>query len=175
MNASLQPRNAVYAGSFDPVTLGHVDIIERGARIFHHVYVGVGINPDKQTLFSVEERLALIAQSVSDHDNITVEAFEGLTVNFAMQHQAVVMLRGVRTLSDMEAEFTMSLANRALAPEIETMFLMASEKYSHISSSLIKQIARMGAEPNIERLRKFVPEPVIAPLLAKFGQSIPKS
>ena len=175
MNSPLPPRYAVYAGSFDPVTLGHVDIIERGARIFHHVYVGIGINPDKQTLFSVEERLDLIAQSISDHANVTVKAFEGLTVNFAAQHDAVVMLRGVRTLSDMEAEFTMSLANRALAPDIETMFLMASEKYSHISSSLIKQIARMGAEPNIERLRKFVPEPVIAPLLEKFGQSVPKS
>ena len=85
------------------------------------------------------------------------------------------MLRGVRTLSDMEAEFTMSLANRTLAPEIETMFLMASENYSHVSSSLIKQIAKMGAEPNMESLRKFVPEPVVAPLLAKFGQSVPKS
>ncbi len=175
MNSSPQPRYAVYAGSFDPVTLGHVDIIKRGARIFHHVYVGIGVNPEKQTLFSVEERLALIQQSVSDHENITVEAFEGLTVNFAAQHQAVVMLRGVRTLSDMEAEFTMSLANRTLAPEIETMFLMASENYSHVSSSLIKQIAKMGAEPNMESLRKFVPEPVVAPLLKKFGQSVPKS
>ncbi len=171
MNEPLPPRIAVYAGSFDPLTLGHLDIIERGARIFHRLVVGIGINPDKDALFTVEERLKLITSSVADYDNVTVESFEGLTVNFAERCGAVVMLRGVRTLSDMEAEFTMSLANRALTPEIETMFLMASEKYSHISSSLIKQIAKMGAASNTQRLRKFVPEPVIDPLLAKFNES----
>jgi len=175
MTQAIQPRTAVYAGSFDPLTLGHLDIIRRGARIFHQLVVGVGINPDKATLFTVEERLDLIASSVKEYENVTVKSFEGLTVSFAAEHGAVVMLRGVRTLSDMESEFTMSLANRALAPEIETMFLMASEKYSHISSTLIKQIAKMGAQPNRERLSKFIPEPVIGPLLAKFGHNVAES
>lgn len=168
MNQSCEPRIAVYAGSFDPLTLGHLDIIARGARVFHRLVVGIGVNPDKHSLFTVEERMALISSAVAEYDNVTVQSFEGLTVNFATECGALVMLRGMRTLSDMETEFTMSLANRALAPDIETVFLMANEKYSHISSTLIKQIAGMGAKSYTERLRKFVPEQVIAPLLAKF-------
>lgn len=169
MNESVEPRIALYAGSFDPITLGHRDIIARGARIFHRLVVGVGVNPDKRALFTVEERIALIESVLNDFDNVTVSSFEGLTVNFANECGAIVMLRGVRTLSDMESEFTMSLANRALAPDIETMFLMANEKYSHISSTLIKQIARMGAKGDAASLRKFLPESVVEPMLEKFN------
>lgn len=164
----LDTRHAVYVGSFDPLTLGHEDVIRRGARIFPRLTVGIGINPDKQPLFTPEERLTLIQEVVQDLPNVQVLCFTGLTVEFIRQQQAAVMLRGVRTLSDIEAEFTMTLANQTLEPEIETVFLMASERYTHISSSLIKQIAQMGKTLANNKLEQFVPQPVIAPLLAKY-------
>ncbi len=168
MSEKLQPRIAVYAGSFDPLTLGHLDIIQRGAKIFHRLVVGVGINPDKAALFSVEERLELITSSVTEHKNVSVKSFEGLTVNFAERcaRQSCCAACGRCPIWKRNSRCRW---RTALWPEIETMFLMASEKYSHISSTLIKQIAKMGAEANFERLRKFVPEPVIAPLMSKFG------
>ena len=141
MPTSLDPRHAVYAGSFDPVTLGHVDIVRRGARLFDRLTVGIGMNPDKEPLFSPEERIAMMQDTISDLSNVRVACFEGLTVDFVRQQQAAVMLRGVRTVSDIELEFTMTLTNRALEPGIETVFLMASERYSHISSTLIKPSA----------------------------------
>ena len=125
----LNPRHAVYAGSFDPITLGHLDIIRRGARMFDRLTVAIGVNPDKRPLFSPEERVSLIGEIVRDMPNVEVTAFEGLTVDFVRRSGAAIMLRGLRTLTDIEAEFTMTLANRALAGEIETVFLMASEKY----------------------------------------------
>ena len=167
MTRPLDPRHAVYAGSFDPLTLGHLDIIERGARLFDRVTVGVGINPDKQPLFSPEERLELAREVLAPLKNVDVQCFQGLAVDFVRACGAAVMLRGVRTLTDMESEFSMSLANRTLAPDIETVFLMASEDYSHVSSTLIKQIATMSRESAEEKLRGFLPEPVIRPLLAK--------
>lgn len=168
MPTSLDPRHAVYAGSFDPVTLGHVDIVRRGARLFDRLTVGIGINPDKQPLFSPDERVAMMEETFSDLANVCVVCFEGLTVDFVRQQQAAVMLRGVRTVSDIELEFTMTLTNRALEPGIETVFLMASERYSHISSTLIKQIASMGRDASATRLGEFVPQAVIDPLLAKY-------
>ncbi len=168
MSEALNPHYAVYAGSFDPVTLGHVDIIRRGAALFERVIVAIGINPEKQPLFSPEERVGMMREVFADLPQVHVECFEGLTVDFVRRCSAAVMLRGVRTLSDIELEFTMTLANRALAPGIETVFLMASEKYSHISSTLIKQIAQMGHDESADRLREFVPTPVVEPLLAKF-------
>ena len=165
---SLDPRHAIYTGSFDPLTLGHVDIIRRGAQLFDKLTVAIGLNPDKRPLFSPEERVALIQDVLSDCANVAVTHFTGLAVNFVKDLGAAVLLRGVRTLTDIEAEFTMSLANRALAPEIETVFLMSSEKHTHISSSLIKQIARLGGESAREELTAFVPAPVIEPLLAKY-------
>jgi pantetheine-phosphate adenylyltransferase len=168
MPTSLDPRHAVYAGSFDPVTLGHVDIVRRGARLFDRLTVGIGMNPDKQPLFSSEERIAMMEETCSDLPNVSVACFEGLTVDFVRQQRAAVMLRGVRTVSDIELEFTMTLTNRALEPGIETVFLMASERYSHISSTLIKQIASMGRDASSTRLGEFVPEAVIEPLLAKY-------
>ncbi len=164
----LNPQHAVYAGSFDPMTLGHEDVVRRGARIFEQLTVGIGINPDKNPLFTSEERLEMIRDILSDLKNVKVACFSGLAVDFVKQQQAAVMLRGMRTLSDIETEFTMTLANHALEPEIETVFLMASDRYSHISSSLIKQIAQMGRESAADKLEQFIPAQVIKPLLAKF-------
>jgi pantetheine-phosphate adenylyltransferase len=171
MNDKLSSHHAVYVGSFDPLTLGHVDIIRRGAAIFDRLTVGIGINPEKRPLFSPDERVQLTAQSIKSFTNVDVLCFHGLTVDFIRQCGARVLVRGVRTLSDIEAEFTMTLANRALDPEIDTVFLMASEKYTHISSSLIKQIAQLGQ--NAEKLSEFVPPQVIQPLLAKYKTADP--
>ena len=166
MASHLDPKHAVYVGSFDPVTLGHVDIIHRGANIFEKLTIGIGINPDKTPLFAPEERLNLMREVFADHKNIEVMTFEGLTVRFVQDCGAKVMLRGIRTLTDIETEFTMSLANSVLAPELETVFLMSSEKFTHISSTLIKQIAKMGGMEG-GLLKDFVPPQVIEPLLAK--------
>ena len=171
MSAELNPRHAVYVGSFDPITLGHEHIIRRGSRVFEHITVGIGINPDKPVLFSPDERLQLARHVLSRYENVTVECFEGLSVDFVKSCGASVMLRGVRTLSDMEFEFSLSLTNRILAPDIETVFLMASEAYSQISSTLIKQIAKMGQEATRDQLTSFVAPDVIDPLLAKFASS----
>ena len=166
-HSALNPQIAVYAGSFDPLTLGHQDIVRRGAKLFERVYVGIGVNPEKRPLFSAEERLDLMREVFADLKNVVPASFHGLTVDFVRQQGAAVMLRGVRTVSDMENEFTMALANHVLAPEIETVFLMASERYSHISSTLIRQIAKMGRDATAEQLKQFVPPAVIQPLLAK--------
>ena len=168
MAEQLSPKHAVYVGSFDPLTLGHVDIIQRGAKVFEKLTVGIGINPDKKPLFSPEERIELTRQVLAPLKNVQVACFEGLAVNFVKECGAEVMLRGVRTLTDIESEFTMSLANRALAPEIETVFLMSGEKYTHISSTLIKQIAQMGRNDTKAQLLAFVPEEIVDPLLKRF-------
>jgi pantetheine-phosphate adenylyltransferase len=165
--SSTNPRVALYAGSFDPLTLGHEDIVRRSAKVFDQVIIGIGINPDKAPLFSPEERETLMRAELADMPNVSVESFTGLTVDFARRRGASVMIRGVRTVSDMDTEFTMALANHMIAPDLETVFLMASERFSHISSTLIKQIATMGQESSRDQLRKFLPERVIAPLLAK--------
>ncbi|MGC1274720.1 MAG: pantetheine-phosphate adenylyltransferase [Planctomycetaceae bacterium] len=167
MNERLDPRHAVCVGSFDPVTLGHADIISRGARIFDRLTVGIGINPDKQPLFTCDERVELMRQVLAPLPNVRVTSFDGLAVNFVRECGAAVLLRGVRSLMDIESELTMSLTNRTLAPEIETVFLMANESYSHISSTLIKQIARFGREDAADRLASFVPAEVIRPLMSK--------
>lgn len=166
----LNPRHAVYTGSFDPLTLGHVDIIKRGADLFDQLTVAIGVNPDKRPLFTLEERVELGRAILDGVPNVDVTGFTGLSVDFVKQCGAAVLLRGVRTLTDIESEFTMSLANRALAPQIETVFLMSSEKHTHISSSLIKQIARLGGEKARDDLKAFVPAEVIEPLLAKYAE-----
>lgn len=158
----LNPRIAVYTGTFDPVHLGHLDAIERGSRLFDRLIVGVGINPDKESLFSIDERVELIRAVTAGLPNVEVCKFEGLAVRFVRDLGARIMLRGLRTLSDMEYEFTMSLMNANLDPEIETVFLMAKEEYSHVSSSLLRQIAKLGGD-----LTKFLPEPVRQALIAK--------
>jgi pantetheine-phosphate adenylyltransferase len=149
---------AVYTGSFDPITLGHLNVIQRCSRLVDRLVIGIGVNIDKESLFSIDERMDLVRQSVRGLDNIEVRSFTGLAVEFVRDCGARVMIRGVRTLSDMEAEFTMSLANQKLDPDVETVFLMAGEEYSHVSSSLIKQIASLAGE---EELLRFVP-PVVA-------------
>ena len=160
------PRTAVYTGSFDPITLGHIDVIGRASRIFDTIVVGVGINPDKHPLFSLEERVDLVQSSVAGFGNVRVELFSGLSVAFVREQGAHVLLRGVRSLTDIDAEFTMTLANRKLDPSVETVFLMADAQYSHISSSLLKQIAPLADD---EALLRFVPRPVVAALRAKLA------
>ena len=162
MPNSLDPRIAVYTGTFDPPHLGHLDIIARGSRLFDHLIVGVGNNPDKKTLFNTEERVDLVKTVTHDYPNVTVSEMTGLAVQFVRAKGARIMLRGLRTLSDMEYEFTMSLMNRSLDPGIETVFLMAKEEFSHVSSSLLRQIAALGGD-----LSKFLPDAVKQPLIER--------
>jgi pantetheine-phosphate adenylyltransferase len=157
-------RTAVFAGTFDPITLGHLDVIRRGRLLFQHLVVGIGVNPGKASLFSIDERIALARQVVRPYTNVSVEWFEELTVQYVRRIGARVILRGLRTLTDMEYEFGMTLTNHRLDPEIETVFLMADGEYSHISSSLIKQVARFGG---VEALHRFVPEELIEPIISK--------
>ena len=164
MSRPSDDRTAVFTGTFDPLTLGHLDVIRRGRLLFDHLVVGIGINPNKQSLFTIEERVALAREVVEPFANVTVEAFEGLTVKFVRRIGARIILRGVRTLSDMEYEFSMTLTNNRLDPEVETVFLMADGEYSHMSSSLIKQVAQFGGADALDR---FVPPQLIAPILAK--------
>lgn len=159
---SLSARVAVYTGTFDPVHHGHLDIIRRGSHLFDRMIVGVGVNPDKSTMFSLEERVLLLQKVTEDLGNVEVRSFPGLAVRFVREVGARIMLRGLRTLSDMEYEFTMSLMNLNLDPEIETVFLMAREEYSHVSSSLLRQIAVLGGD-----LTKFLPPAVQEVLIQK--------
>jgi len=143
---------AVYTGVFDPVHLGHVDIIERGRTLFDRLVVGVGNNPEKESLFSLEDRVRFLKLVVNKYDNVEVRHFTGLTVRFVREVGARILLRGLRTLSDMEYEFTMSLTNSSLDPGLETVFLLAKDQYSHVSSTLIRQICTLNGD-----LEKFVP------------------
>lgn len=145
-------RVAVYTGSFDPFHLGHENIVRRASRLFDRVVVGVGVNPDKHSVFTPDERIQLIEEVLDDLDNVKVRHFEGLAVNFVQELGATVLLRGIRALADLDYEFTMSLTNSTLDPGIETMFLMAQKEYTHLSSSLIRQIAAHGGD-----LSDFVP------------------
>lgn len=167
MTVSATPRTAVYTGSFDPVTLGHLDVIERASRIFDRLVVGVGINPDKHSMFTLEERVGLVKASVAHLPNVSVESFSGLSVAFVREKGASVLLRGVRSLTDIETEFTMTLANRKLDPAVETVFLMADAQYSHISSSLLKQITPLADDG---ALLRFVPRPVVQALRSKLEE-----
>lgn len=157
-------RTAVYTGSFDPLTLGHLNVIERAVKLVDRLVVGVGINTGKQPLFSIEERVELLEQTTHKLRGVEVRPFTGLAVNFVRECGARVMLRGVRSLTDIEAEFTMTLANRKLDPEIETIWLTADDQYSHVSSSLIKQIAPLADDAQLSR---FVPAAVVAALRKK--------
>ncbi len=165
MTTPLDRRVAVYPGTFDPIHKGHLDVIERGSRLFDRLIVGVGINPEKRTYFDQEERVALVRRVVARFANVAVEPFDTLAVSFARRAGARVMLRGLRTTSDMEIEFAMSLMNLGMDPEIETVFLMAREPYSHLSSTLLRQIAQFGGP-----LEKFLPAEVKDALEAKVRQ-----
>lgn len=155
MNKKLDNHIAVYTGMFDPIHKGHLDVIDRGSRIFDKLIVGVGVNPEKEPFFTSDERVKLVRDVVKQFPNVEVTGFEGLAVRFVRDVKAGVMLRGLRTTSDMEYEFTMALMNRNLDDEIETVFLMAKEEYAHLSSSLLRQIASHGGP-----LERFLPKSV---------------
>jgi pantetheine-phosphate adenylyltransferase len=160
-------RIAVYTGSFDPITLGHLSVIQRSSRLVDRLIVGIGINVEKTSLFSPEERVELVSQALKTLPNVEVKAFEGLAVTFVRACGARVMIRGVRPLTDLAVEFTMTMANRHLDPGIETVFLMADEEYSHVSSSLIKQITPLTTD---EILARFVPREIIPLLRQKLAE-----
>jgi len=155
-------RKAVYPGTFDPVTYGHLDVIERAAALYDKVFVAVAQSEDKAPLFSVEERLQMIKEAVSRYDNVEVESFEGLVVDYAVSKSSKVVLRGIRMISDFEYEFQMALTNRKLNSDIETVFMMPNEAYSYLSSKLIKEVAALGAD-----VSDFVPENVEKKLKGK--------
>ncbi|MGM9936752.1 MAG: pantetheine-phosphate adenylyltransferase [Candidatus Ornithomonoglobus sp.] len=158
-------RIAVYPGSFDPITNGHLDIIERASRVFDKVIVGVLRNKNKSPKFTAEERVELIKKVTSHLDNVETESFDGLLVDFAEAHGAKVIVKGLRTVNDFEYEFQMALLNRALNNECETMFMMTNSKYSYISSSMIKELA--GYKGNLEGL---VPSEIIQDIKEKYEQ-----
>ena len=135
---------AIYPGSFDPITLGHIDIVERGAKLFEKVIVAVLSNPSKQPLFTVEKRIEQITQCTKHINNVEVDSFVGLTVDYAKLHNAGVLLRGLRVLSDFEKELQMAHTNKTLNQEIETVFLATTKEYSFLSSSIVKEIAQFG-------------------------------
>jgi len=171
MNAQLACRIAVYTGTFDPITLGHLNIIRRGARLFDSLIVGVGINTKKEPLFTADERVDLVRRVCRPLGNVQIRTFTGLAVEFVRECQARVMIRGVRPLTDIAAEFTMMLANKQLDPDIETVFLMAGEEYSHVSSSLIKEIAPLATD---EMLFRFLPPEVVPDLRRRLGSQAPR-
>jgi pantetheine-phosphate adenylyltransferase len=137
---------AIYPGSFDPITNGHLDLIGRASRLVDRLIVSVLRNERKQPLFSVQERLEMVREVISPYPNVEVDFFEGLLVDFAARRDATLIIRGIRAISDYEYEWQMALMNRRLRPEIETMFLMAGEAYSYISSHLVKEVIRLGGQ-----------------------------
>lgn len=159
-------QRAVYPGSFDPITSGHVDIIQRGLKIFDEILVAVLENPKKKPLFSTKERINMIQDFFVDNRNIEVKAFDGLLVEFAKNNDANIVIRGLRAISDFEYEFQMALMNRKLDSEIETLFMMPNLSYSFLSSKLVKEIFMLGGG-----LKDLVPEHVEKKLKEKFKKS----
>lgn len=138
--------NAVYPGTFDPFTNGHLDLVQRGSRLFESLVVAIAVNPAKAPVFTVEERVEMIRGLTRDIPNVTVDSFHGLVVDYARRRRIGTILRGLRTFSDFEYEFQMALMNRAFAPDVETAFVMPSLQYSYVSSRLIKESITMGAD-----------------------------
>ncbi|WP_461204463.1 pantetheine-phosphate adenylyltransferase [Clostridium sp. DL1XJH146] len=155
-------KTAVYPGSFDPITEGHLDIIRRSSRIFDKLIVLVLINPEKKSLFDIYERKELIEKVTHDLGNVEVETFEGLLVHYMKEKEADVIIKGLRAVTDFEYEFQMSLMNRKLSPTIETFFMMTSAKYSYLSSSAVKQVAMFGGD-----LKDLIPEKIINDVINK--------
>ena len=157
-------KSAVYPGTFDPITLGHVDIIKRAAKMFDSLIVAIADNRDKEPLFTIDERIKFIKSSIIGFESITVTSFDGLTAKFAKDSGAMAIVRGLRAISDFEFEFQMALMNRKIEPDIEAVYLMPTDKFSYISSSLVKDIARRGGD-----IGCFVPKEVKEALFKRFS------
>lgn len=158
-------RVAVYPGSFDPITYGHIDVVRRAAALFDAVVIAVSLNSAKKPLFTIEERIQMLVEVLSEFPNVRVGSYEGLTVRYAEMQGAQAIIRGLRAVSDFESEFTMALTNKKLAPNIETVFLMTEAQYSFISSSAVKEVASYGG-----CVRGMVPPAVEERLVRKFRE-----
>ena len=156
---------AIYPGSFDPVTLGHLDIIERTSKMFDRVIIGVLNNKSKSPLFSVEERVNILEKATKDIPNVIIKPFNGLSVNFAKENEAQVIVRGLRAVTDFEYELQMAQTNRVLAPDVDTVFLTTSLEYAYVSSTIMKEVARFGGD-----LSKFAPPEIIQALHSKMQE-----
>ncbi|MGN0317252.1 MAG: pantetheine-phosphate adenylyltransferase [Lachnospira sp.] len=157
-------RKAIYPGSFDPVTLGHLDIIQRSSRLVDHLIVGVLNNNTKTPLFSVDERVNMLKEVTKDIPNVEVVSFSGLLVDFARKNDVQAIIRGLRAVTDFEYELAMSQTNRVAAPEIDTLFLNTSLKYAYLSSSIVKEVAMYGGD-----ISKFIPEQVVPKVYEKYN------
>jgi pantetheine-phosphate adenylyltransferase len=155
-------RTAIYPGSFDPLTNGHLDVIERAVKLFDHIVVAVAHNDSKQALFSIEERLKLVQESVKHLETVEVDTFQNLLVSYAEERSALAIIRGLRAISDFEFEFQLALMNRKLNERVETIFMMPKDTYTFLSSRIIKEIARLGGD-----ISTFVPENVRQALTQK--------
>ena len=162
------PSIAVYAGTFDPITNGHVDILERSLALFDEVIVAIASNPRKQPLFTLEERIGFIEQATAKNPRVRCDAFEGLLVEYCAQRRARFIVRGLRALADFEYEFQFAHMNRRLAPGVDTVFFMTDESHHYVSSSLIKEVASLGGD-----IDGLVPPAVAAALAAKFRRGNP--
>ena len=157
---------AMYPGTFDPITLGHEDLVRRGARLFDRIVVAVAANPGKEPMFSLEERVDLVRAVLGDLENIEVRGYSGLTVDFALQNDLQVIVRGLRAVSDFEYEFQLANMNRHLTDEVETAYLTPTEKYTFISSSLVREVASLGGD-----VSEFVSPPVKKALMERCGRA----
>ncbi|MGD8387063.1 MAG: pantetheine-phosphate adenylyltransferase [Desulfobacteraceae bacterium] len=160
----MSARIAIYPGTFDPITNGHLSILKRGLNIFDKVIIAILINPQKHTLFSMEERIEMIQEALGKKDNVEVESFDGLLVDYAVKKKAKVILRGLRALSDFEYEFQMALMNRKMNRDVQSIFLMTDYKWFYISSTIIKEAASLGGD-----ISGLVPPNVCTKLKEKFG------
>ncbi len=156
---------AIYAGTFDPMTFGHLDLIERASKLVEKVIIGVAASPGKKPLFSCDERIALAKKVLAHCSNVEVQGFDGLLVDFAKQHQAKIILRGMRAVADFDYEFQLASMNRHMMPDIETLFLMPAEKYMYVSASIVREIASLGGD-----ITGFVPPAVVEALHQKVGR-----
>lgn len=156
---------AAYSGTFDPITFGHTDIIQRASRMFPRVIVAVGLNPSKNPRFNIDERVELVRASVATLKNVDVKPFSGLVVDFARENGVTVLVRGARTVGDFDYEKQMAVMNRDLYPKLDTVMLVPAPEHAHLSSSLVRELASLGAP-----IEKFVPEPVVPLLRERFGR-----
>lgn len=159
---------AIYPGTFDPITNGHLDLIARGLNLFSHLTVAVAHNLEKTPLFSTDERVEMICKSTANMKNLTVTSFDGLLIDYAVDNNIDIIIKGLRAVSDFEHELQIGLINRRLSPALETVFLIPSEKYAYLSSSIVREVACFGGD-----IQKFVPKPVATQLTKKFKKRPP--